>query len=50
MKSYTLTVEAAASSEAAVHMYRAEQLLISEDSHPYYCGRSSPESGDVTVL
>ena len=50
MISYTLTVDAAASSETAVHIYRAEQLLIPEDGHPYYCGRSSPESGDVTVV
>jgi hypothetical protein len=50
MKAYTLTVKAAASSETALHMYRAEQLRISAGSHPYYCGGSSPESDDVTVL
>jgi hypothetical protein len=50
MISYTLTVEAAASSETAVHMYRAEQLRIPEENYPYYWWRSSPESDDLTVV
>jgi len=44
MKSYTLTLQAAASSETAVHTYRFQ------DMYPYYCWRSSPESDDITVV